>query len=302
AGHVLVRVEAAGFCHHDAAIMSGVLRRGVNLPRVLGHEVAGTVVGAGDGVPAEALGTRVVAMPGSLGHRLDGGFAEYLLLPWEGAVPLPFGLAPEQAALLACPMGVALKAVEDVARVQPGETVIVTGVSGGLGVHAAQVAYAAGATVIGVTGSEEKVPRLEGMPWLSGVIAPGDVQWDEMARALTDDEGAEVVIDTGGGDLQRCLGALAKRGRLVLMGQMGAGASTLFPAEAVFREAQILGSLGVERRHVERVAQLVRGGTLQPVVERTLPLGADSLKAAFHAMESRALLGRMVLLGGDARE
>ena len=77
-GEALLRVTACGFSHHDALIMEGTLRRGVTLPRVLGHEVAGVVCGVGDGVLESLIGIEVVVMPGDLGHRRDGGFAEML--------------------------------------------------------------------------------------------------------------------------------------------------------------------------------------------------------------------------------
>ena len=73
-GGVLLRVTACGFSHHDALIMEGALRRGVTLPRVLGHEVAGTVCGVGAGVPASLTGVGAVVLPGDIGHRRDGGF------------------------------------------------------------------------------------------------------------------------------------------------------------------------------------------------------------------------------------
>jgi len=114
---------------------------------------------------------------------------------------VPGGVALEHAALAACPIGVALKGVEDVGGLLAGETVVVTGVSGGLGVHAAQVARAAGARVLGVTSSPEKTARLEAMPWLDAVIVDGDLPFPDQVRALTNDGGAALVVDTVGGRL-----------------------------------------------------------------------------------------------------
>ena len=85
-GEAVLRVEACGFSHHDALIMEGTLRRGVTLPRVLGHEVAGTVCSVGEGVSTALLGVRAVVLPGDTGHRRDGGFAEMLAVPVEALV------------------------------------------------------------------------------------------------------------------------------------------------------------------------------------------------------------------------
>ena len=295
-GGARVRVTAAGFSGHDALIMAGVLRRGARLPRVLGHEIAGVVDAVGAGVSGAWAGAEVVLLPGGLGHVVDGGFAELVTAPEAALVRLPPGLHAEGAALLAAPIGAALKAVEEVGGVRAGDTVAVTGVSGGLGVHAAQVAHALGARVIGVTSSPAKVARLEAMPWLDAVVTEGEVPWSELVRALTGDAGADVVVDTVGGDtVDAAVHALARGGRLVLLGQVSPGPARLTPAEVVFREARLLGSLGAERRHVERALELVRAGDVTPVVDRVLPLRAASVIEAFHLVRQRAVIGRIVL-------
>ncbi len=295
-GQVVVRVGAAGFSHHDALIMAGVLRRGARLPLVLGHEIAGVVEATGERVAPGWIGRNVVVLPGALGHTEDGGFAESVVVPESSLVAVPAGLPAEQAALLASPIGVALKAVTDVGRARAGHTVVVTGVSGGLGVHAAQVAHAVGARVIGVTGSNHKVAALEEMGWLDIVVPPGEVPWAELVRALTDDAGADVVVDTVGGEtLDLAVQSLARHGRVVLLGQVSPEPSRLRPAEVVFREATIAGSLGAGRDHVERALAMVEAGQVTPLVDRVLPLAAESVLEAYRLLRERAVVGRVVL-------
>ena len=295
-GRAVVRVEAVGFSHHDVLVMADVLRRGVRSPLVLGHEVAGVVESTGEGVATAWVGRRVVVLPGVLGHAEDGGFAERVGVPEASLVPVPAALPAEQVALLAAPVGVSVKAVAEVGGVKSGQTVVVTGASGGLGVHAAQVAHSLGARVIGVTGSAAKVPALERMGWLDAVVGPADVPWPELVLALTDDAGADVVIDAAGGaSMDDGVRSLARRGRVVLLGQISPEPGTLTAAEVVFREASILGSLGAERSHVERALAMVEAGDVAPVVDRVLALNAASVLEAYRLLRERSVVGRVVL-------
>lgn len=289
----LLRVTSCGFSHHDALIMEGALRRGVTLPRVLGHEVAGVVCGVGDGVPTRLIGTEAVVMPGDIGHRRDGGFAEMLSAPVASLVPLPQGMAATGGALLASPIGVALRALE-ACGVAGGETLVVTGASGGVGAHAAQAAHAMGASVIGITGSPEKAQRLEGEPWLDAVLLD-DEPWEEVVAALTGDMGADAALDTTGTSLGRLVAAMRQGGRIALVGQTSPDAAPFAPAEAIFRELTLVGSLGVERRHVERALSLVAGGQVTPLVHEELPLSVESVTCAYRAVKRREVLGRVVL-------
>ena len=292
-GEALLRVAACGFSHHDALIVEGTLRRGVTLPRVPGHEVAGVVCGVGDGVPTSLIGTEVVALPGDIGHRRDGGFAEMLTAPAASLVPLPQGMAATGGALLASPIGVALKALE-ACGVAEGQTLVVTGVTGGVGAHAAQTAHALGASVIGITGSPEKAQRLESEPWLDTVLLDGE-PWEEVVAALTGDAGADAALDTTGASLGRLAAAMRQGGRIALVGQTSPDAAPFAPAEAIFRELTLVGSLGVERRHVERALSLVERGQVSPLVHEELPLSAESVMRAYRAVKRREVLGRVLL-------
>lgn len=292
-GEALLRVTACGFSHHDALIMEGTLRRGVTLPRVLGHEVAGVVCGVGDGVSTGLIGTEAVVMPGDIGHRRDGGFAGMLTVPAEALVPLPKGVAAAGGALFASPIGVGLKALE-ACGVAEGETLVVTGVSGGVGAHAAQAAHALGASVIGITGSPEKARRLEGVAWLDAVLLNGE-PWEEVVAALTGDAGAGAALDATGASLGRLVTAMRRGGRIALVGQVSPDAAPFAPAEAVFRELTLVGSLGIERQHVERAVPMVASGHVTPLIHEELPLSAASVIRAYRAVKGREVVGRVVL-------
>ncbi|MEE8465093.1 MAG: alcohol dehydrogenase catalytic domain-containing protein, partial [Dehalococcoidia bacterium] len=173
----LIRVTACGFCHHDRSVMAGMLRRGVGSGVILGHEISGLVEETGSGVTGLKPGDRVVSIltdacgrcdrcasgrehrcreGRGIGHGRDGGFAEYVALSEHSLVKVPEGVDLVGASLLACPMGVSLQAVREIAQVAAGETVVVTGAGGGLGSHAVQAAVAMGARVLAVSSSPEK--------------------------------------------------------------------------------------------------------------------------------------------------
>ncbi len=312
---VLVEVAACGFCYHDVAVMRGVLRRGVKPEVVLGHEISGRVAETGSSVTTVAVGDTVAAAltifcgecsrcrQGSeyrclsgkgVGHAVDGGFAQVVALPETSVVAVPEGLTPEDSALLACPIGVALRALEDVARLKSGETVLVTGAGGGLGVHAVQVASALGARVLAVTASPQKVEALEGLA-VAEVVLAGELDYSEIVMALTQDNGVDIVFDTVGSAVFRSnLASLAQFGRMVLLGEITGGRVSINPAEILFRDATIVGSTGAERRHIQTAAEMVAAGLVRPVISQTFAL-EDALEA-YRLMRDRQTFGRVVLL------
>ena len=292
-GEVLLRVAACGFSHHDALIMEGALRRGVTLPRALGHEVAGVVLAVGEGADPGLAGAYAAVIPGDVGHRRDGGFAEMLVAPADSLVQLPAGLPESDGALLASPVGVALKALE-ACGLSEGQTVVVTGVSGGVGGSAAQAARAAGARVIGITGSPEKARRLQDELRLDAVLLD-DEPWEEAIAALTDGRGADAALDATGTALGRLVASLRRGGRIALVGQVERQAAPFAPAEAIFCELAITGSLGAERRHAERALQLTRSGLIAPLIHETSSLSAASVVAAYRALKRREVVGRIVM-------
>jgi NADPH:quinone reductase-like Zn-dependent oxidoreductase len=295
-GELMVRVKMCGYCHHDAAIMAGILRRGTTLPLVLGHEIAGLVEQVGNNVDSHWIGKEVVLLPGSLGHRVNGGLAEFVCVAEASAVPVPAFLLPGVSCLLACPLGVAVNAVENIGQVSKGEKVVVTGVSGGVGSNAAQIAYGRGCQVIGITTDETKVKSLEATSWLKAVIVHGELSFDEGVFALTDGEGVDVVIDTVGGRLLAPgVSSLARNGRMVLVGQSDPGQGYIPTAEIIFRQARLLGSLGVDRRHIERALALIDSDIVRPSIDRFLPLSARAVLDTFRRMINRQGQGRTVL-------
>ena len=312
---VLVKVRACGLCYHDILVMQGILRRGVKPQVVLGHEISGEVVEVGARVSTLKPGDRVTSIltdacgacercldrgehrclhGRGIGHSTDGGFAEYIALRQFSVVPLPPDVDLEGACLLGCPIGVVVRAITEVASVQPGETVLVTGASGGLGAHAVQVARAAGARVLAVTSIEEKVSRIQALG-ADEVVCSDELDFSEVVLALTQDRGVDVVLDTVGSPTFRsAFHSLAQYGRLVVLGEVAGAEMPMNLAEIIFRDARILGSSGASRKNVETAGELMSQGKIKPIITERFSL-EQGLEAYQHMLERRHF-GRLMLM------
>lgn len=316
AAEVLVQVAACGVCYHDVAVVKGTLRRGIKPEVIPGHEVSGIVSEVGIGVESVQPGDRVVTtltafcgkcarcMAGSeyrclrgkgFGHALDGGFAQFLKLPHSCVIPIPDSIDLVQASLLACPIGVAVSAAEEAARLQPGETALVAGAGGGLGVHLAQVAAAMGARVLAVTSSPQKLGALESMPGVETILADSELDFSEIVLALTDDAGADVVFNPVGSALFRsCLASMAQFGRMVALGEIAGRAARFSLAELIFRDATVTGSTGASPRHIQKAINLVAGGKVAPIISHQFSF--EEIAEAIGKMRSASAFARIALI------
>ena len=186
---------------------------------------------------------------------------------------------------------------------------VVTGAGGGLGMHAVQAGVALGARVLAVTSSPEKVTVLEELgadavleagtqlrvpSRGSGGDAGPALDFSELVWGLTDEQGADVLIDTVGSPLfQSSLSSLGAYGRWVLLGEVAGESVRLNPAELIFRDVRIMGSSGTSRAAVQQAAGLVAQGLVKPVVQEVLPL--EQAAVAFELMSERRIMGRLVL-------
>ncbi len=315
-GEVVIEVAAAGVCGHDIAIMTGLLRRGVDHGVILGHEISGRVAQVGDGVDGVSEGDRVVAsltascgecdrcadgldyrcrIGRGVGHGVNGGFAEFVRLPAASILHLPDGIDDMVgAALIACPIGVCVRAATEAVRLAAGETAAVSGAGGGLGVHAVQTAAALGAAVFAATSSPEKLDALERYA-PGGVILGGELDFSELVMAFTEDRGADVVIDTvGSATFRSSVRSLAQYGRLTLLGEVVGGRASLNLTDIMFRDASIQGSTGASRPDIALAMRMVANGEVEPVIHAAMPL--EDAGEAVRLVASRQAVGRVALI------
>ena len=314
-GEVVVEVSAAGLCGHDIAVMTGLLRRGVDYGVIPGHEVSGRVAQVGADVSGLSTGDAVVAsltvfcgecdrcaagmdyrcrVGRGVGHGVNGGFAEYMRIPARCVTRAPDGMDLTQAALLACPIGVCARAVRSAAGVAGGETVLVTGAGGGLGIHAVQVARALGAQVFAATSSADKLDELERFA-PGGVILGGELDFSELALAFTEDQGVDVVIDTVGSAVFRSsVRSLAQYGRIVVLGEVAGGRASLSLTDLMFRDASVRGSTGASLSDIAAAAEMAASGEARPVVHAAMAL-EDAVEAV-RMVTNREVTGRIALV------
>ena len=312
---VLVKVAAAGVCYHDILAARGVLRRGISPNVVLGHEISGFVEDTGNLVTKFTRGQKVASIlteacglcdrcrsgrehrcrnGRGIGHSINGGFAEYTKIKETSLTLVPEGIEMTAAALLGCPIGVGVQALLEVAKLEMGETVLITGAGGGLGTHMVQIGKAVGARVMAVTSSPEKIVRLEDLG-ADDVLLMEDIDFSEIARALTEDEGVDVVVDCVGPSVfQSCVASLTQFGRMVILGDVTGGEVVLRPAEILFRDAQISGSSGTSIKNLERAASLLSSGAVNPVISEKLSL--HEWDQAYEHMINKESFGRICLI------
>ena len=212
AGEVLVNVKAAGVNFPDALIIQNKYQFKPALPFTPGGELAGVVAAVGDGVTRVRVGDAVIGFTGW------GAFAEQTVLPAEGLIPMPVSMPFEIAGSFLMTYGTSWHALKDRAQLRAGETVLVLGAAGGIGIAAIEIAKALGARVIAAASSAEKLKicRAKGADETIDYVRE-DLR--ERLKALTGGRGVDVVCDPVGGKFtEPALRSLAWRGRLLVIG------------------------------------------------------------------------------------
>lgn len=315
-GEALVRVEASGVNHMDLLIRRGYPGIPVSLPHVLGGDVVGTVAEAGEGVTGLAEGARVVVAPVSgcgacelcrggrrflclswqyLGFHRPGGYAEYVAVPAEDAVPLPAHVDAAAAAALPVAGLTAYHALHGVAGLASGQTLFLWGGTGALGSMAIQVAKALGVRTF-VTASTEARRALARQLGAELALAPDDPELDAKVRAASP-HGVDAVLDFIGAETFPRSFALPKKGGQVLLCGMIGGREVPFSIHQTYlRHLSIKGLYLGTRAELAALVDLVASGQVTPHVGARLPL---ERAAEGHALlERRESVGKVALVVG----
>ena len=296
ADDVLIRVRACGVNFADALIVQGKYQEKPPLPFTPGLEVAGEVVAMGEDVGGLGTGQRVVAL------CAIGGYAEAAIAPAAVTVRIPDSMPCETAAGFMVAYGTAHIGLARRARLRSGETLLVHGAGGGVGLAAVEVGKAMGAKVIATAGSEDKraLARAHGA---DHVIDYRAGRFKDIVNTLTDGRGADVVFDPVGGQvLAQSLRCIAWEGRLLVIG-FAAGDIPQIPAGLVLvKNISMVGVFwGAYRMHepavitgsLQRLFAWFEEGALRPVISETLPL--EGAAQAMQRLLGREARGKIVL-------
>lgn len=298
AGQVLVGAEAIGVGGVDVLIRRGAFAAfGFKEGHILGNEVAGTVTAVGDGVDPSWVGRRVWAFTGA-----HGGYVEQAIAPVEKVSPLPAGLSAVDAMALGNSGAVAHFAL-DRARFAPGESVLVRGAAGSIGIMAVQLAARGGAGAVAVTtSSAERGERLRELG-ATRVLDRSGEGGEDGEKDGGAPEGYDVIIDVVvGADLPSFLDRLNPNGRIVAVGLVGGPPPADFGMKLMegFQRSLSFATLSLDtvpeaELRAVRAEQFAAGGRgeLRPVVQEVLPLEQAAL--AHRKMDDGEVFGRIVL-------
>lgn len=313
-GEVVVEVRAVALNHLDLWVRRGLPGLRLEMPHVGGSDVAGEIVEIGEGVEDWGVGDRVVVNPtlwcercewcargehslcdrfAILGEHVRGGFAERLAVRVRNLYRLPDGFPPEEAAAVPLVYQTAWRALVTRAGLRPGQSVLVTGASGGVATAAVQIARLAGATVYAVTSGPENARRVLEMG-AHQVVDRLDEDFSRWIWRKTGKRGVDVVVDGVGEAIwEGCIRALAKDGTLVTFGATAGARGAVDIRRVFWRQLRVIGSTMASRGEFEEVMRLVFAGRLRPVVDTVLPL--LRIREAHERLESGAAFGKVVL-------
>lgn len=314
---MLIRVGACGICGHDLLNRAGHFPK-TQLPAVLGHEIAGTVVEIGSDIKRFKVGDRVAVMQripcgqcshcrsnranicisgaGFYGEQLSGGYGEFVLASERNAVILPSSIPLRIACILSCAIGTGLHALRR-ASLEIGQTVVITGASGGVGIHTVGLARLLGLRPVAISSSKAKAEQLFAAGATDVVISP-DMSFHRQVRDVTGGEGADGVIEiTGKPSFSSSARCLKAGGKMVLVGNVDPGDVALNPALAVLREIDFLGSSHATLLDLKDVVELVADNKITPLINKFLPLSQVAI--AHELIEGRKSVGRVVLTHDD---
>lgn len=314
---VIIKVDACGVCFHDVVTRNGTLKFGVQMPCILGHEISGTVVDVGRDVRAFQRGDRVATaqryhicgacrycrtgretlcperkFTGDWG--MVGGYAEYVAIEDDNVALVPEGVELQDAAIVACAIGTILNAIREIGQLQPGETALVTGAGGGLGMHAIQLARLAGAFVIAQTTSPEKADQIRALGAHAVIVHGRGEDFSNAVKKASGGLGVDVAIDNVGSQLfepiRRSMGI---GGRWIMIGQLTGEFVPFNPAQLFLKNVSMLSATSTTRKQLDDCLALVARGAIKPIISLALPL--EQAAQAHELVETGKSAGRIVL-------
>lgn len=306
-GEILVRIKAASLNYRDLAILVQKYLPTLLLPYVPASDACGEVVEIGEDVTRFKVGDRVTpiytqgwhdGLPTlelrtrrTLGAPLSGVLQEYIAVPAEDAVSVPAHLSDGEAATLPIAALTAWSTLQE-GGVKPGDTVLVQG-TGGVSLFALQFAKLAGAHVIALSSSDEKLARARQLGADVGINYRTTPDWNVAVKDATQGKGVEIIVETAGATLDKSLASLAFGGFVGIVGFV-AGYKAEIPLRAVIGPMIRVQGIAVgSRARFEAMNRAISQHKLKPVVDSTFPL--EKAAQAFRYMEQGKHFGKIVI-------
>jgi NADPH2:quinone reductase len=295
-GEVKLRVHACGVNFPDILMMAGKYQSRPDMPFSPGGEVSGEIITVGEGVEGLATGQRVLGMAG------HGGMAEEICLPAAAVVPIPDNMDYETAAGFILTYGTSYHALKQRARLQEGETLLVLGAAGGVGLAAVELGRLMGARVIAAASSREKLD-LAGEYGATDFVNYTEENLKDRVKELTGGRGVDVIYDPVGGELfDQCMRSIAWKGRVLVIG-FASGEIPKVPVNlALLKGCEIVGVFWgaftqrepeVHRENTRELLEFATSGKLKPHISATFPL--EQAGEALAVLAERKALGKVIV-------
>jgi NADPH:quinone reductase-like Zn-dependent oxidoreductase len=313
-GTVVVSVRAVALNHLDLWVRRGIPGLSLNLPHIGGSDVAGVIDEVGAEVEGWEVGDRVVLNPSLwcgqcewcergehplcvdfkiLGEHVPGGTAERVRIAARNLYRIPDGLEFRVAAAAPLAYQTAWRALKTRGGLKQGDSVLVTGASGGVSTAAIQISRLLGARVLAVTSGPENVSRVQELG-ADVVFDRLETDFVEGVKAHTDGRGVDLVLDSvGEATWAQCLRSLSRLGRMVTYGATTGPRGAVEIRHMFWKQISVSGSTMATRSEFEAVMEHVAAGDLAPVVGDVLPLAA--IGEAHDALEAGRVFGKLVL-------
>ena len=294
-GEIVVDIKAAGLNFPDVLVIGGQYQVQTPPPFVPVHEAAGIVSAVAADIEGITVGDRVIITPSG------GAFAEKCAVDANLAMPIPDGLDFGQAAGFTITYSTSYHALTQSANLQRGETVLVLGAAGGVGITAVEIAKAMGANVIAAASTDDKL-EFAVSAGADETVNYSDVSLREAVKEISNGVGVDVVYDPVGGEIgEQALRTVARHGRYLVIG-FASGRIPEFSANLVLlKEASIIGvwwgpwagrNPKLQAQNLEAMREMIAAGQLQPRVTKSYAL--DEFREAFRAITTRRVRGKIV--------
>jgi zinc-binding alcohol dehydrogenase/oxidoreductase len=306
-GEAVVRLKSAALNHRDVWIRRG-LYAGIRLPIILGSDGAGLVEEVGFAADSKWLNLPVIINPSLhwggnprvqgesfniLGLPLNGTYAEKVKVPIENLFLKPEKLSWEEAAAIPLASLTAYRALVTRAALQAGETLLITGIGGGVSTFALQIARKIGARIIVTSSCNKKLDQAKSLGADAGVNYQ-EQGWDQQVLALTGNAGPDVVLDSAGGEtFQQCLQIVKPGGRIVTYGSTTGPVKELLIRQIFWKQLTILGSTMGTSAEFSEMLKWYESGELRPIIDQVFSL-ANGV-AAHRRMDNAEQFGKIIL-------